>query len=116
MVKLSVDAYPLEVGLDFAVPMGLLVTELVTNSMKHAFPDGAGNISVILRPDGDGHVVLIVSDDGNVQPGNVMIEQSKTGLGAGIVKSLVAQLNGTMAVKNDIGTTTEIRTPMPIQS
>ena len=116
MVKLSVDAYPLEVGLDFAVPMGLLVTELVTNSMKHAFPDGAGNISVILRPDGDGHVVLIVSDDGNVQPGNVMIEQSKTGLGAGIVKSLVAQLNRTMAVKNDIGTTTEIRTPMPIQS
>ncbi len=116
MVKLFVDAHQLDVGLDFAVPMGLLVTELVTNSMKHAFPNGAGNISVILRPDGDGHVVLIVSDDGIVQSANATIEQSKTGLGAGIVKSLVAQLNGTMTIGSGPGTTTEIRTPMPTPS
>ena len=115
-VKLSVDAHQLEVGLDFAVPMGLLVTELVTNSIKHAFPDGAGNISVVLRRDGDRHVVLVVSDDGNAQSDNVMVEQSKTGLGASIVKSLVAQLKGTMTVRGGIGRTTEIRTPMPVAS
>jgi PAS domain S-box-containing protein len=115
-VALSVDAYQLDVDLDFAVPMGLLVTELVTNSMKQVFPDGTGHISVILRPDGDEHVILIVSDNGDAQPGNVTIEQSIAGLGASIVKSLVAQLNGTMTVSDGAGTTTEIRTPMPVQS
>lgn len=91
-VTLKVESSPLKVGLDFAVPLGLLMTELVTNSLKHAFPTGEGNITVVLRPDADGQLVLIVSDDGEAQTGGGDGTRSNAGLGTGIVTSLVAQL------------------------
>jgi two-component sensor histidine kinase len=50
-IDLAVRAVPLDVGLDFAIPLGLVVTGLVTNSLKHAFPHGSGNIAVILEQD-----------------------------------------------------------------
>jgi PAS domain S-box-containing protein len=115
-VNLSIEAHPLKVGLDFAVPLGLLVTELVTNSLKHAFPDGTGNISVVLRPDGNGTMVLIVSDDGRGIFGDRAANKSRSGLGMVIVNSLVAQIEGTMTVRNVNGMTTEIRTAIPVQS
>jgi PAS domain S-box-containing protein len=112
-VTLSVEACALDVGLDFAVPLGLLVTELVTNSLKHAFPAGTGNISVLLRPEGGGNLVLIVSDDGCGQSGKGQSNTAGSGLGASIIKSLVSQLEGAMIVRNENGLTTEIRIAMP---
>ena len=114
-VELLVEAVPVQVGLDFAVPFGLLVTELVTNALKHAFPAGAGNIAVLLQPD-DGKLVLTVRDDGVGQSKIKPTPEPSSGLGSGIVKSLVAQLRGTMNVRSDSGTTVEIRTPMPVPS
>ena len=114
-VTLSVDAHPLKVGLDFAVPLGLLVTELVTNAVKHTFPTGKGKITVVLRPDIDGKVILIVSDDGQAPTDGGATTRSNIGLGTGIVNSLVAQLDGTISVSNYCGTTTELRIPMPVQ-
>lgn len=115
-VKIAVEAYPLEVELDFAVPLGLLVTELVTNSLKHAFPEGGGNISVILRPGVDRQLILIVSDDGLGQSDGIGIEKIKPGLGTGIVKSLVVQLEGKMMIRKEGGTTTEVHIPLPAKS
>jgi PAS domain S-box-containing protein len=116
-INLSVQAVPLDVGLDFAIPLGLLLTELVTNSLKHAFPLGAGTISVILKQDDDGHVALIVSDNGQGQSDDrVTSGSSKKGLGATIITGLVAQLRGTMTVKSEMGTLTEIRMAAPVMS
>jgi len=115
-VILSVDAAPVQVGLDFAVPFGLLVTELVTNSLKHAFPDRAGHITVGLHTEEDAKLVLTVSDDGVGPAQPLSPAQPSPGLGHGIVKSLVAQLRGTMIVRHENGTTTEIHTPMPVQA
>jgi len=105
------------VSLDFAVPLGLLVTELVTNSMKHAFPDGIGTILVSLTPDTAGSVRLIVSDNGVGLPSPNAAKAGKSGLGAGIVRSLVAQLEGAMSVgpAEGFGARTEIRIPLPAQ-
>jgi two-component sensor histidine kinase len=111
-VTLSVDASPLTVGLDFAIPLGLLVTELVTNSLKHAFPDGKGNIDVLLQRYDDATVGLVVADNG----GGDKIEQAdgaRPALGTSIIRGLVAQLKGTMVVRHDNGTRSEIRVPAP---
>jgi len=112
-VTIHVDASPLAVGLDFAIPIGMVVTELVTNSLKHAFADGEGNVSVVLKPDADGVVVLTVSDDGRGQ-GDGAARPSVSGLGSAIVSGLVNQIDGTITVRYLNGTTTEVRTKMRV--
>jgi two-component sensor histidine kinase len=113
-VDILVEACPLDVGVDFGVPLGLLVTELVTNSLKHAFPNGRGTISIILRNDATGHLILIVSDDGIGRASSDVTDPVRSGLGTRIISSLVEQLEGTMTVQNGNGMTTEIRVPMPV--
>lgn len=114
-VSVTVDACPLRVGLDFGIPLGLVVTELVTNSLKHAFPGGAGHISVKLQPGADGKIMLVVADDGTPQSRNGAAIGANSGLGLRVVEGLVAQLEGSMTVQHAGGTRTEIRTPMPAQ-
>ena len=114
-VTLSVNAVPLDVGLDFAIPLGLLVTELVTNSLKHAFPDGKGNIDVLLERNDDATVALVVADNGGggakaADPA----DEVKPALGTSIIRGLVAQLKGTMVVRRENGTRSEIRVPAPV--
>lgn len=111
-INLSVRAIPLDVGLDFAIPLGLLVTELVTNSLKHAFPDGKGNIDVILNRSEDGTVALVVSDDGKGYGSNDTGAGGK-GLGAQIINGVVAQLKATMTVQKANGTRSEIHIAAP---
>lgn len=114
-INLSVKAIPLDVGLDFAIPLGLLVTELVTNALKHAFPDGSGNVSIVLERGEESGITLIVSDDGQGRRARTSPGSSKTGLGTGIIAGLVAQLGGTMTTRNENGTRTEIRLTEPVQ-
>jgi len=114
-VTISVEAGALDVGLDFAVPLGLLVTELVTNCLKHAFPSGVGKILVSLKPDAEGMVLLVVSDDGVGLPAPDRAKAGGVGLGTGIVRSLVTQLEGEMTFGAGPGAKTQIRVPMPVQ-
>jgi two-component sensor histidine kinase len=112
-VSLSVEAAPLSVNLDFAIPVGLLVTELVTNSLKHAFPDGEGEIKVELCPDENGELILSVSDNGRQSDGPGA-KNHEGGLGMRIVQGIVSQLSATMEIFHDKGTRTKIRLPMPV--
>ena len=110
--KLTVSASPLDVGVDFAVPLGLLVTELVTNAFKHAFPEGGGEVFVTLHPNQRHEVVLTVSDNGQGPP-QATPASRKAGLGSSIVRSLVAQLGGEMVARHQVGTTIEMTFPLP---
>jgi two-component sensor histidine kinase len=113
-IRLSIRAMPLEVELDFAIPLGLLVTELVTNSIKHAFQDGAGDIEVVLERGNDGEIVLVVSDNGQ---GYGDLEPLANGaLGGRIIQGLVAQLGGSLTVQSQGGSRSEIRVPEPAQA
>jgi PAS domain S-box-containing protein len=110
--NVCVSAVPLNVGLDFAIPLGLVVTELVTNSLKHAFPRGGGNIAVVLEQESSGEVILVVSDDGQGRTEDQLAPSStKAGLGTSIITGLVAQLRGSITMKYKQGTRTEIRIP-----
>jgi len=112
-VRLCVNAMPLRVGLDFAIPLGLIVTELVTNSLKHAFPSGKGAIEVLLKRGDDDRVVLIVSDDGTAAQNGVP-DAAPASLGVTIVDGLVRQLGGTLTVRRASGFHTEINLPGPV--
>lgn len=77
-----------------AVPCGLLVTELVTNAIKHAFPAGRrGRILVRLRPDADGAGVVEVADDGVGLPADQRLGEGR-GLGLQLLPLLAEQCRG----------------------
>jgi two-component sensor histidine kinase len=111
-VEIDVDACELPVNLDYAVPLGLLVTELVTNSIKHAFEDGEGKISVTLARSADaGNIEMTVSDNGRGDREDETV--SRTGLGKRLIQGLVRQLQGKMDIQWHNGTTAKVTLPMP---
>ena len=101
-VNLSVEGVCM--GLDTALPVGLIVTELVTNCLKYAFtgrPDGA--ITVSLGAVEDGKFQLIVADDGIGMDPDFDFANA-TSLGMRLVKMLTDQLNGTLSLDCSLGT------------
>lgn len=97
--SVSVNAHDLELGLDKAVPCGLIVNELVSNALKHAFPDGrAGCIRVDLFRAGESGVELSVSDDGVGLPSHFDIGTADS-LGLRLVSSLADQIDASLDVK-----------------
>jgi two-component sensor histidine kinase len=94
---------------DVSVSMGLIVTELVINAIKHAFPDQAvgGRITVSFAAD-DGAWLLSVADNGAGMP--VGENEGKPGLGTGIVEALSRQLDASVTVLDaNPGTRVEVR-------
>jgi two-component system, sensor histidine kinase PdtaS len=82
---------------DTSVSLGLIVTELVINSLKHAFPGRTreGSIKVDYSSNGDAWT-LIIADDGVGMPKDA--DDRKPGLGTGIVEALAAQLDATVTI------------------
>jgi PAS domain S-box-containing protein len=96
-------------GVDAAIPSGLIATELITNAFKHAFPDGrAGEIRLLLREVDDGSVELSVSDSGIGLPAGY---EGRETLGLNLVHLLIEQLEGTVNISTEIGTRFVIRFP-----
>lgn len=90
------------------VPFGLLLTELVSNSYKHAFNDGKnGSIEILLCRCGE-EVVLAVADDGMGLPADFDWRQAQT-LGLQLVNALVLQLNGSLELERAGGTLFRLR-------
>jgi two-component sensor histidine kinase len=103
----------LMISADKAIPLGLLINELVTNSAKHAYPDGSGEIQVSgERRGADLHVE--VSDRGIGLPKDFDMDQPRASLGFKVVRSLLAQLDGRIAVASDApkGVTVQLDVPL----
>ncbi len=97
------------VGLDFAVPFGLLLNELMSNSEKHAFPAGTRG-KVVIRIESKDGIVLRVEDNGIGMSEDVHIDGPKT-LGLNLVKVLAQQLGGKISLDRKSGTRWTIRFP-----
>jgi two-component sensor histidine kinase/sensor domain CHASE-containing protein len=103
------DVEDVMLDMDVSVPCGLLINELLSNALKHAFPGGrTGTVTVRLHPAEQGMLALTVSDDGVGMPDE---SGSPSTLGLRIVEQLVRQLKGTLAVGRDHGTTFTITFP-----
>jgi two-component sensor histidine kinase len=84
----------ISLDLDLSVPCGLIITELLSNALKHAFPAArTGTVTVSLRRGGPGQLVLTVSDDGIGLPEGLDAANADT-LGLRIVTMLVEQIKG----------------------
>lgn len=103
-IRIKVDDDPIYLGIDTAVPCGLILNELVSNALKHAFPKGqTGNIVVELGYYQEREISLRVSDNGIGLPPDLDYSQT-TSLGLQLVNSLVAQINGRLQLESTIGT------------
>lgn len=97
------DLENIHLNIETSVPLGLIISELVSNSLKHAFPDRNGEISISLKSY-DKKYQLTTSDDGIGMPKNITLGDSKVGLGLSLVNSLVQQLDGSINLDRSQGT------------
>lgn len=102
-IKLNMDVEELMVDVNTAIPLGLIVNELVSNSMKHAFPDSrSGNINIQFKLN-ENTYSLVVADDGVGFPENMDIQNTDS-LGLRIVNMLTEQIEGDIKVERENGT------------
>jgi PAS domain S-box-containing protein len=112
-VVLEIDT-PDEITLDVdrAIPCGLILNELMTNALKHAFPSGrTGTLRVVLRRDGDDRAALIVEDDGVGMPTEVE-QPARDTMGFRLVRAFADQLGGELRVRRSPGTSVGVFFPL----
>jgi two-component system, sensor histidine kinase PdtaS len=97
---LRCHADPMLLAADHAIPLGLLINELVTNAVKYAYPEGSGDIEVSAR-EMDGHLHVEVSDHGVGLPEAFDIDQPRASLGFKVVTGMVRQLQGHLTLSKD---------------
>ena len=110
-IKLSIEAPELRMSSDQAVPLALIVTEAVTNSVKYAFPGGrSGHVSVSLT-EREGLLDLIISDDGIGIPAGKSETESGTrdGIGLQLIRGFARQLGASLQVEQGVGTRYAVR-------
>jgi two-component sensor histidine kinase len=108
-IKVEVEAESHALPMTRAVPVGLIINELLTNALKHAFPEErSGTVRVRFFRAGD-DFCLVVADDG---VGMEAAQTEGTKLGQRLIRSLAAQLGGRMELRSSTaGTTAEVRFP-----
>jgi PAS domain S-box-containing protein len=102
-IQIKINVQPLSINLDTMIPVGLIINELVTNSLKHAFPDGKkGSIEILFRKEDDEKLLLCVNDNGIGIPEDIDIANI-TSLGLRLVQTLTTQINGNLSIQNKDG-------------
>lgn len=102
-VKLNLVVGKVQMDINTSIPLGLIVNELISNSLKHAFPEGyKGELTVKLAQEGS-YYHLIVADDGVGLPEDLDLEKTNS-LGMRLVNTLIKQIKGEIEFKRDNGT------------
>ena len=107
-IDLDVDVRDVFLDINTSIPCGLIINELVSNSLKHAFRGGdRGKIRVVLQPENNDKFKMIVSDNGKGLPKGLDVSQTDS-LGLQLVTMLVEQLQGTLNIDRNHGTSFEV--------
>ena len=103
-IQLQVLAEPIYLNLETATPCGLIANELVSNTLKHAFPDGTtGTVSVECYQTGDREIHLFIKDNGIGFPQNLDFRKTNS-MGFQVVCTLTDQLEGSIELSDKPGT------------
>ena len=104
-IKMNIDVEEVSLNIETAIPCGLLIDEMVANSLKYAFPnERTGNITIELHSDDNNRFYLSVSDNGIGISGEVDPEKTDT-FGMQLIKYLTKQLKATIELDKTNGTT-----------
>jgi PAS domain S-box-containing protein len=108
-IALQLSMGEIFLGVDIAIPCGLIISELLSNCIKYAFPDGrAGKITIEIKTHPDNELEMIMSDNGVGIPDNIDFRSTHT-LGLQLVTILAEdQLNGKIVLERTHGTTFRI--------
>jgi two-component sensor histidine kinase len=102
-VTCTVQADPISLGIDTAVPCGLILNEMLTNALKHGFPgDMTGTVVIEVTRIDNEQVRLSVRDTGRGFPAEADLEQTRS-MGLMLIRSLTDQLGGTLSLENHGG-------------
>ncbi|MEA2005497.1 MAG: histidine kinase dimerization/phosphoacceptor domain -containing protein [Acidobacteriota bacterium] len=112
IVNIKTELEDIFLNINMAIPCGLIINELVSNSLKHAFPNGKtwGNgkgskpeIFISLRSNKNEYITLIIHDNGVGLPKNLDLQKIES-LGLGLVSDLVKQIDGSIELYRKEGT------------
>lgn len=110
-VTLEIALAPVQLGVDQAIPLSLILNELISNALKHAFPGGRAGVVRIEGGIAHGRFEIAVSDDGAGIPESFDLRQSKS-LGLQIVRILTRQLKGSFEIERGAGTVFRVHFPL----
>lgn len=109
-IRLHLDLETVEIPVEKAPPVALMMNELITNTLKHAFPDdGSGRISITITPDRN-YFSIVIADDGVGMPVELIEKRS---FGKRLTGTLARQLNASISWSSgEPGTVVKIRIPL----
>ncbi|MUG94066.1 PAS domain S-box protein [Scytonema sp. UIC 10036] len=108
-VKLNIDVEQVTLNLETAIPCGLFINELVSNALKHAFPQGRqGQICIKFHQTDDDQFLLVVNDNGIGLPEHINLTNNQT-LGLRLVNTWANQLQGSLELDRSHGTTFKLK-------
>jgi PAS domain S-box-containing protein len=102
IIDIQLDIDDINLNIDTAIPLGLIINELITNTVKYAFPQNEGTITIKLKSLSN-NMEITIADDGIGLPKDINLENPET-LGLQLVHSLIGQLDGKLKLNNDNGT------------
>lgn len=98
-IELELEVPSLNLDVDTMIPLGLIINELISNSLKHAFKDRNGGKIIVRLKEEDGQLLLHIADDG----GGVKDQVQTANFGQSLVRSLVRRLNGELKINTEDG-------------
>ena len=115
IVRFDLNTPDIYVDINTAIPLGLIINELITNSLKYAFKGRKeGKLSITATEDPQS-LTLIVADNGVGMPDSITLE-NQTSLGLRLVKTLTGQLHGTVTIDRTRGTKFVFLIPKPVET
>lgn len=99
-IEIIIDVDPITVNINNAIPIGLILNELINNAFKHSYKDyESGTLKIKLHKNTEG-IVLLVESDGNKMDSNFDITKSDS-LGMTLIEVLVKRINGRLEIEQD---------------
>ncbi len=106
-ISVKTDIQSIKLDVETVIPIGLIVNELITNSLKYAFPEGnKGTITVSLK-ESQGQLVLIVSDDG-IGLTEAVLTKKQDSFGHSLIRAFRKKLDAELSIRNQDGTVVEL--------